>query len=180
MSNEKYTKEDCIESLEKAANKVDGKLSANQYKEMGCKPGYWAIDRRFDSWNKAKKEAGLEVYDSHSATKSERRSGVPDILNISDEQWNEYHTEQRYRQRQKAWLAERKLERGCDNCNYSDHPRALHYHHINPSEKSFSLSQAARKGYGKDNLKNEIEKCELLCANCHSVEESNGYDVSGF
>jgi hypothetical protein len=179
MSNKKYTKKDCIESLKKAANKVDGKLSSNQYKEMGCKPGFWAIDRRFDSWNKAKEAAGLNVYDSHSATKEKRRSGIPEILSISDDEWKDYATEQRYRARQKAWVAEKKLDRGCDKCNYDDHPRALHYHHINPSEKDFGISKGINSGYGKNNLENEIEKCELLCANCHSVEESDTYNVSG-
>jgi len=178
MSNRKYSKEDCIESIREAAEEVDGKLSSTKYQKLGYSPSIWAINRRFDTWNKAKEKAGLEISDTHSATKEQRRTDIPDILNISEDEWKKLHTEQRYRKRQQAWMAKKKIEEGCDKCNYNEHPRALHYHHKNPSEKEFGISQALNSGYGKDTIIEETKKCILLCANCHSVEESDTYNIS--
>jgi hypothetical protein len=56
----------------------------------------------------------------------------------------------------------------CERCGFSD-PRALVFHHKNPDEKLFQISQAVNK-CGKDRLKREIEKCEVICANCHLIE----------
>lgn len=179
MSNNKYTKQDCINSLQKASDEVEGKLSSAQYKELDYDPGFWAIARRFGTWNEAKKAAGLEVYEKHSATKEQRRTDIPDMLNVPLEEWKSMHTEKRYRLRQKCWLAKKKINRGCDKCNYSEHPRALHFHHIDPSEKEIGLAKAANSGYSKERMQKEIDKCILLCANCHSVEEASDlYDIS--
>ncbi len=54
----------------------------------------------------------------------------------------------------------------CEICNYSKCDRALSFHHVNPKEKSFGV---AAKGFTRswDKIKAEIDKCILLCANCH-------------
>ena len=46
----------------------------------------------------------------------------------------------------------------------------LHFHHVDPSTKSFALSVATGKGLAK--LRNEAKKCVLVCANCHGEIES--------
>jgi hypothetical protein len=54
----------------------------------------------------------------------------------------------------------------CEICGYEKCDRALSFHHIDPKQKSFGLSD---KGLTKawDTILQEIEKCILLCANCH-------------
>lgn len=54
----------------------------------------------------------------------------------------------------------------CEICEYNKCDRALSFHHINPEQKSFGLSD---KGLTRswDIIKQEIDKCVLLCANCH-------------
>lgn len=58
----------------------------------------------------------------------------------------------------------------CQNCGYNKCPAALDFHHRNPKEKDFSICQ--RYNYGKlnDKIKKELDKCDLLCANCHREE----------
>lgn len=58
----------------------------------------------------------------------------------------------------------------CSICGYNKCLAALDFHHRNPSDKSFRLS-----GVGKtlDKLKKEANKCNLLCANCHSEYHSS-------
>ncbi len=42
----------------------------------------------------------------------------------------------------------------------------LHFDHINPSDKTFSISRLVANGT-KDAVLNELSKCQLLCIACH-------------
>lgn len=53
----------------------------------------------------------------------------------------------------------------CQNCGYNKCDRALEFHHLNPKEKDFSISG---KSYSFEKMKIEVDKCVLLCSNCHS------------
>lgn len=57
----------------------------------------------------------------------------------------------------------------CQHCGYSGCNGALEFHHIDESKKSFSIGN---KGYTKSwlKIKEELDKCILLCANCHREE----------
>lgn len=54
----------------------------------------------------------------------------------------------------------------CIICGYDKCQRALSFHHLDPSKKEFNLSA---KGLTRswDKIEKEIEKCVLVCANCH-------------
>lgn len=55
----------------------------------------------------------------------------------------------------------------CSICGYDKYQGALHFHHLNPSQKSFGLGlRGITKGY--DKLREEAQKCILVCANCHA------------
>ncbi len=84
--------------------------------------------------------------------------------------WKKEHPEVALarRRRHRKMLNRIKLEIGCEHCKYNKHPTALQFHHINPSEKSLELSQTNN---GLLNLLRETEKCMVLCANCHAIEE---------
>ena len=59
----------------------------------------------------------------------------------------------------------------CRECGFSDY-RALQFHHRNPSEKLFTVGVNGPKTSLKK-LHEEIEKCDVLCANCHSILHSD-------
>lgn len=63
---------------------------------------------------------------------------------------------------------EYKLLKGCSVCGYKNCAEALEWHHNN-DDKSFDPStKLMSRGFIKYELYlKEIEKCELLCANCH-------------
>jgi hypothetical protein len=61
----------------------------------------------------------------------------------------------------------------CTMCGYAASPRALHFHHLNPSEKSFELN-AKGVALALDTLRAEARKCALLCSNCHAEVEERG------
>lgn len=54
----------------------------------------------------------------------------------------------------------------CQNCGYDKYISALEFHHTNPEEKDFTLSRHNCVNFN-DEIKQEIDKCMLLCANCH-------------
>lgn len=62
----------------------------------------------------------------------------------------------------------------CENkgCGYKRCIAALDFHHIDPEQKQFSIS---RKGQcvSFEEAKKEVDKCMLLCANCHREVEDN-------
>lgn len=57
----------------------------------------------------------------------------------------------------------------CMRCGYFKYPELLEFHHRDPAQKKFDIS---KKGHCRswERVKAEIEKCNLLCANCHREE----------
>ena len=60
-------------------------------------------------------------------------------------------------------------------CNHCGDGRkvVLEFHHLR--DKNFNLADATKKSIGT--IIREIEKCEILCANCHRIvtAEERGY-----
>lgn len=73
-----------------------------------------------------------------------------------------------YRKR-RDWVQQVKLDRGCKDCGYNTHFAALHFHHVR-GQKVSNIS----KMRGRAAIKAEIDKCDVLCANCHSIHTFNG------
>lgn len=55
----------------------------------------------------------------------------------------------------------------CEICGYSKNIAALQFHHINPKEKQFGLSQSGIT-HSWEEYWREAQKCILVCANCHA------------
>lgn len=53
-------------------------------------------------------------------------------------------------------------------------PKFIRYR--DSKEKDFELSNVGNKSWKV--LKVEIDKCDLLCSNCHRIEHSNNQDVA--
>lgn len=54
----------------------------------------------------------------------------------------------------------------CCVCGYSKYYGALEFHHIDPTLKDFTIANSARKVLN-NKIKEELDKCILLCSNCH-------------
>ena len=54
----------------------------------------------------------------------------------------------------------------CYYCGYSRYQGALQFHHLDPSKKNFSISKIKLTTWD-ERATNELDKCVLLCANCH-------------
>lgn len=62
----------------------------------------------------------------------------------------------------------------CVKCGYNKCAEALEFHHRDPNEKDIGISDIFRSYIINEELINqareEIKKCDLLCANCHREE----------
>jgi hypothetical protein len=53
----------------------------------------------------------------------------------------------------------------CQKCGYNEYKCVLDFHHKDPKQKNFNISTGGRKNI--ERIKKEIEKCVILCSNCH-------------
>lgn len=63
----------------------------------------------------------------------------------------------------KKWAVEYKGGKCC-MCGYNKYIGALEFHHKDPSKKDFNISNGKTD---KEDLKKELDKCALVCVNCH-------------
>ena len=60
----------------------------------------------------------------------------------------------------------------CSLCSYDKCKDALVFHHINPEEKEFGIGDAIKRNFPFIKIKPELDKCQLLCRNCHLEKHS--------
>jgi len=63
----------------------------------------------------------------------------------------------------------------CERCG-ENHPSCMDFHHKDPSKKEVIISKVISKGWGWDRIKKEIDKCAVLCSNCHRKEHWKNTD----
>jgi len=73
----------------------------------------------------------------------------------------------------KSWFAAYKRLQSCVQCSES-HPSCLEFHHVDPNglvdptmRKYAAISTLVGSARGIKTIKRELEKCQVLCANCH-------------
>ena len=63
----------------------------------------------------------------------------------------------------------------CNLCGYDKTFSALEFHHINPDEKKYGISASGTCHSIESDLE-EVQKCILVCANCHREIHDGLYD----
>jgi hypothetical protein len=62
----------------------------------------------------------------------------------------------------------------CVKCGYYKNIAALTFHHTEPNDKDFNIS-SHKHSKSWFEITKELDKCVILCANCHHIEHSK-YD----
>ena len=65
-----------------------------------------------------------------------------------------------------VWFRDLKSRLKCEKCGVKDF-ECLDFHHRDPATKEFAITEAVRMGYAQDRIVAEIDKCDVLCTNCH-------------
>jgi len=81
----------------------------------------------------------------------------------------------RRRKDNRDWFLDIKKDLRCEKCG-EDFIYCLEFHHKDPKEKEMNISVMVGQAYGKERIKKEINKCIVLCANCHRKEHYAGLD----
>ena len=55
----------------------------------------------------------------------------------------------------------------CSECGYNKHSSAIDFHHLDPNQKENQVSDLRGSSY--ERIKKEVDKCIMLCANCHRI-----------
>jgi hypothetical protein len=75
------------------------------------------------------------------------------------------------REAAREYVYQHLINHPCEECGESD-PRVLEFHHV--GEKDMEITRMISGGYSIKRIQNEIQSCQVLCANCHrklTVEE---------
>lgn len=74
----------------------------------------------------------------------------------------------RNRAKLRKWYEQLKEGQPCADCGGSFHLAAMHWDHLPGFEKVENLARLVNLG-SRTKILAELEKCELVCANCHAV-----------
>lgn len=174
---------DCRDALRTAADRLGESPSKAQYEALDLTPASATIVRTMGGWNAAKTAAGLET----AASRGSRVCSKPDDADLSDEAWAELSVDQRWhyrhreqnatqslnrRARLRAWVHGLKRDHGCARCSETD-SACLDFHHRNEAEKTASVSELVSNGRSKAAIREEMKRCDVLCANCHRKEHAD-------
>lgn len=69
----------------------------------------------------------------------------------------------------RRWFIEYIKQQKCCKCGEND-PRCLSFHHLR--DKSFGIGYMLRSGHSLKRLQEEIDKCIVVCENCHRIIHS--------
>jgi len=78
-----------------------------------------------------------------------------------------------YSKKSRQYIYDYLKNKSCEECG-EKRIATLQFDHININSKYFSISSAARNT-GINKLKEEIDKCRILCANCHAVHTAKQF-----
>lgn len=92
---------------------------------------------------------------------TERKSVVFSDIEKSEKN---YQRVKNYRQKMKLRLVEYKGGK-CSLCGYNKCVKALEFHHIDPHKKDFQISRYSNLKW--ETVVREVDKCILVCSNCH-------------
>lgn len=94
------------------------------------------------------------------------------IKKLTHEERKEYNYQhvKTFRKKNKIKAVKKKGGK-CELCGYNKCISALEFHHTDPTKKDFTPSQNMNMSWGK--IEKEIEKCILVCANCHREIHEN-------
>lgn len=72
----------------------------------------------------------------------------------------------------KAWINELKTQ-PCVDCGNKFDPVCMDFDHREPGAKVAGIAVLVNSGNDKEIIQKELEKCDLVCSNCHRVRTRN-------
>ena len=121
---------------------------------------------KFQPWCKTCKQK-LQVQSGSKQKKAQWREKNRSNIRVKDKEYQEENASLILAKKRlfKTQLNEYKKNHNCYFCEVSGNDAKLHFHHRDPRDRNFLLSQM--HGYTDVKLQKEMDKCLLLCPKCH-------------
>lgn len=81
--------------------------------------------------------------------------------------FNESYLGQQKRGIERKLFFVKQLGGKCNVCGYDKNLAVLTFHHRDPSKKKFGIDMRKMSNNSMEVLQEEVNKCQLLCHNCH-------------
>jgi len=183
----KYCSDECFETERLIKRRVDSKRKYN--KQMTCKHcGTRCYKHTYHSHACCnapecieaekiykRKSVQQEYYDKHiksteAVAKSEKKKMQKELKRRSDRFINNKEhinkTKRLAKKQKRDWLDDYKKNASCACCG-EKRWFCLDFHHIDSSSKTQKISDLIRCSFGFKVIQRELEKCIVLCTNCH-------------
>ena len=79
----------------------------------------------------------------------------------------------KYRAACHEYISQYLIDSGCEICGYNEHPAALEFDHLDRLDKVANISLLVASQAAWERILVEIQKCRVLCANCHRVHTAD-------
>lgn len=182
---------ECVEALREAADRLGKSPTKAEYEALDLTPSSTTICRVVGGWNEAKELANLYAFGQNENGGRDVSPKPDGVVVPSGRDWEELTAQQRWyyknrrhriqtkesrRRELREWFTELKRDRfECGRCHEA-RPEALDFHH--PDRKHEGVSQMVNHGYSKERIRGEMDRCTVLCANCHRREHYDGPDAT--
>ena len=119
-----------------------------------------------------KKQYSREYYLKHrdkiKAKRKLRRAANPELTKKIDKRTKEQLRLKSIIQRQKVREYVQKIKKDASCSCGENHPACLAFHHRDALDKELSINEAIKRGWSIQRTQKEIDKCDILCFNCHA------------
>lgn len=106
---------------------------------------------------KCGKELPIEEFNWRNKSKGTRRSECKYCHSAFMKKQYQY---------KKEFFEQQKAQQSCAKCG-EKRGYVLDFHHLDPTEKEETVARMTSNKYSIENIQKEVNKCIVLCANCH-------------
>ena len=132
--------------------------------------------------SRCKEELSVDFFNKRNSRKDGLQSECIGCKKEIQDNWYRNNNVEHYknikihRNKAKQRLFDYLSDKKCEDCPEND-PIVLEFNHLDPSIKEHEISWMASHGFAWDKMIIEINKCEILCCNCHrkKTAKQRGY-----
>jgi len=111
-----------------------------------------------------------EYWEKHKDKKREANKRYHEKHKLqSNKKMREYHQE-----KENEFISAYKKGKCCSLCGYNEHYEILQFHHKDRKNKLFEVTLSKISKRSPEEIKKELDKCILICPNCHFLIHSRG------
>lgn len=95
----------------------------------------------------------------------------------NDKKYNKAIADKKRRQEARAYINDYKKKHPCIVCGTT---KDLQFHHLEPDEKIYCVSDMVKMRCSIKTIDKEIKKCVILCKKCHEEHHNENLDLTKY